>query len=223
MLDGSAYEGADLVQNLNQPLPTALHESFDCLLDGGTLEHVFNVPEALASYMKLVKVGGHVMLLDMPATNGCGHGFYQFSPALFWQVFAAQHGFEVVDMLVVEAAPFAPFWRVGNPAVLKRRVELVHPACCYLYVVARKLRAFAGFAPMPVQDDYATSWQADGTAAPGAGVQTSLGTRVRRLAARLAPMAYWRMTNRRNNARTAGEATLGGTAATNPYTRVREQ
>src|SRR5438128_12686818 len=41
-LDASDFEGANIVHDLNKPLPAELPERFDLVYDGGTLEHVFN-------------------------------------------------------------------------------------------------------------------------------------------------------------------------------------
>src|SRR5262249_47756113 len=78
-LDASPYEGASVIHDLNTPLPPALAGRYDCVFDGGTLEHVFNVPQALKNAMELARVQGHV-LVTTPANNALGHGFYQFSP-----------------------------------------------------------------------------------------------------------------------------------------------
>jgi len=48
-MDVSEYEGADILHDLNVPAPANLHERFDLLIDGGTLEHVFNVPVSMES------------------------------------------------------------------------------------------------------------------------------------------------------------------------------
>jgi hypothetical protein len=58
-IDVSAYQGASIIHDLNEPIPGALHERFDVVFDCGTLEHIFNVPVALKSYMDMVRVGGH--------------------------------------------------------------------------------------------------------------------------------------------------------------------
>ena len=42
-LDCSAFEGAEVIHDLNQPLPEHLASRFDLVLDAGTLEHVFDV------------------------------------------------------------------------------------------------------------------------------------------------------------------------------------
>lgn len=98
--DASSYEGADYTHDLNLPVPSELEETFDLVIDGGTLEHVFNFPTAMANCMKMVKTGGHLVIFT-PINNYCGHGFYQFSPELFYRVFSSENGFEVSRMVAV--------------------------------------------------------------------------------------------------------------------------
>jgi hypothetical protein len=52
------------------------------VFDGGTMEHVFHVPNYLANVHKLLKVGGYV-IHQSPSNNYVDHGFYQFSPTFF--------------------------------------------------------------------------------------------------------------------------------------------
>src|SRR3954447_19865314 len=40
-LDASAAENPTHVADLNEPLPARLHGQYDCVYDGGTIEHVF--------------------------------------------------------------------------------------------------------------------------------------------------------------------------------------
>src|SRR5262245_61315550 len=61
-MDASAFEGAEFVHDLNQPIGTELRERFDVVYDGGTLEHVFNFPMALKNCMEMTRVGGHLFL-----------------------------------------------------------------------------------------------------------------------------------------------------------------
>ena len=56
------------------------------VVDGGTLEHVFDYPTALRNAMRMVRVGGH-LILNAPVNNFPGHGFYQISPELFFRCF----------------------------------------------------------------------------------------------------------------------------------------
>src|SRR5262249_54018404 len=47
-LDASTSEGPRLVHDLNEPVPSAWHERYNWVLDGGTLEHVFDVRSTLS-------------------------------------------------------------------------------------------------------------------------------------------------------------------------------
>ncbi len=78
-LDCSDYEHCDIVHDMNRPIDPSHHGTFDVVIDGGSLEHIFNFPVAVANCMNLVKVGGSVFIFT-PANNHMGHGFYQFSP-----------------------------------------------------------------------------------------------------------------------------------------------
>src|SRR5574341_140267 len=42
-MDVSDHEGAQIIHDLNRPIPPSLRGRFDMVLDGGTLEHVFDV------------------------------------------------------------------------------------------------------------------------------------------------------------------------------------
>ena len=45
-IDHSNYEGATIVHNMNSPLPKDI-QTYDTVLDLGTLEHVFNVRQSI--------------------------------------------------------------------------------------------------------------------------------------------------------------------------------
>jgi 2-polyprenyl-3-methyl-5-hydroxy-6-metoxy-1,4-benzoquinol methylase len=84
---------ASIIHDLNKPVPKELEERFDVVLDGG-LEHVFDFPQAIENAMRMTKIGGH-LILETPANNLCGNGFYQFSPELFFRVLDSGNGFEL--------------------------------------------------------------------------------------------------------------------------------
>ena len=97
-VDKSPYEGAGLVHDLNTPIPDEHKQSYDTVFDTGTLEHVFNFPVSIKSCMDMVKVGGHLVIF-FPMNNFCGHGFYQFSPELFFRTLSPENGF-VIEMAI---------------------------------------------------------------------------------------------------------------------------
>jgi SAM-dependent methyltransferase len=156
-LDASSYEGATFVHDLNRPIPMELKERFDVVYDGGTLEHVFNFPEALRNCMAMTRPGGH-LFLDTPGNNWFGHGFYQFSPELFYRAFSEENGYQVLEMIAHAAGPHAKWYQVADPQVVKSRVELISFTLIHLMVHAQKKRSVELFRQMPQQSDYTVIW-----------------------------------------------------------------
>lgn len=74
------------ILDLNRPVPAQMHGQYDLVYDGGTLEHCFNPAEALSNAARLVKPGGRV-IHHVPINNWVDHGFYQFSPTLFFDFY----------------------------------------------------------------------------------------------------------------------------------------
>ena len=88
-MDISTYEEADIIWDLNNPdVPDNCKNAFDMIFDGGTTEHVFNVPNALRNVQSMVKVGGRILHV-LPASNYVNHGYYQFSPMLLYDYYRA--------------------------------------------------------------------------------------------------------------------------------------
>ncbi len=85
VLDFSDYEGAELIGDLNAQ-ELEINKQFDVVLDTGTLEHLFHIPNALANIYDLLNEGGRVIHV-LPAANRLEHGFYMFSPTLFWDYY----------------------------------------------------------------------------------------------------------------------------------------
>jgi hypothetical protein len=99
-LDVSDYERPDHLCDLNQPVPEALRSRFGLIVDGGTLEHVFDTRQALANVAAMLATGGRVIHMS-PATNYIDHGFYQFSPTLFFDYYGA-NGFDDMHCLIAD-------------------------------------------------------------------------------------------------------------------------
>ena len=154
-MDLSDYEDASIIHDLNKPITADLIESFDLVWDGGTLEHVFNFPTALCSAMRMVKIGGH-LVLRTPANNQCGHGFYQFSPELFFRVLVPEYGFKLLRIYMTgKGGPY----HVADPATVKGRVELLNSEGAMLMVHARKIAPVRDTIS-PQQSDYVSTWNA---------------------------------------------------------------
>jgi hypothetical protein len=95
-LDRSDYEGAEIIFDLNRPdSPPETRQRFGLIVNGGTLEHVFHVPNALANLNSMLKPGGAILHV-LPCHNWVDHGFYQFSPTLMFDYYAALQ-FDVLE------------------------------------------------------------------------------------------------------------------------------
>lgn len=195
-IDASPYEGADLVWDLNKAIPPDLHARFDVVFDGGSLEHIFRAPVAIESYMKLVRIGGH-LLLNSPANNYCGHGLYQFSPEFFFASLSQQNGYVVERLIAVpmdvdaHASIFGseiplerrgPRYTVARPSDVGERVQLVNRQPVILMVQARRIADVPIFAKDPQQSDYASRWSARDINVGGKGSPQPARSFTRRLA-----------------------------------------
>jgi SAM-dependent methyltransferase len=157
-IDASSYEGASIVHDMNRLLPDSYRDQFTLVIDGGSLEHVFNFPVALKNCMDAVAPGGHFVGIT-PANNLMGHGFYQFSPELFFRVFIPANGFEIDRVLVYECPWRSVWYEVLDPEQARRRVELTNKRQAYLIACAKKTASVSIFNEWPQQSDYAALWQ----------------------------------------------------------------
>jgi len=152
-IDASRYEGAQIQHNLNAELAPELHGRFSCLIDGGTLEHVFDIRQSLKSCMQMVRIGGHFIICQM-ANNCMGHGFYQFSPELFYSVLVPTNGYEVRRMYLNESGvwyqPLSPE-EVGDRIQARTRNET------FIFVAAQRISDVTPFLTPPHQSDYVSN------------------------------------------------------------------
>jgi hypothetical protein len=87
-LDLTDHRGAEIIFDLNEPdPPLETRQQFGLIVNGGTLEHVFHVPNALANLNCMLKPGGAILHV-LPCNNWVDHGFYQFSPGLMFSYYA---------------------------------------------------------------------------------------------------------------------------------------
>ena len=160
-IDYSAYENATIIHDMNNSLPPDLKGKFSVVVDAGTLEHVFNYPVALKNCMELLKSGGVFMSIT-PTNNFMGHGFYQFSPELFFSVFTQANGFELLKLLICETYDDSQWYEVSKPKGGNAgRVTLINHQPTYLMCIARRLDdKCEPFKSAPQQSDYVDAWNA---------------------------------------------------------------
>jgi hypothetical protein len=153
-LDITAAEHATIIHDLNNPVPETLHKRFDIVLDAGTIEHVFNVAQGLYNCMRMVRVGGK-LIFETPANNFMGHGFYQFSPELFFTLLSGQNGYRVDSVTVVECSPCHRMVDAVAPNEARQRFETTTFWRTALICVATRTADVPFVTPQ--QSDYASA------------------------------------------------------------------
>ena len=169
-LDATDYEGCDFVHDLNvAPVPTELQGRFDSVLDFGTIEHVFHLPNFLRNLWELLKPGGLVFMVA-PSNNHVDHGFYQLSPTFFADWFAA-NGWTLEELRFVGReddwlnSPGFARSDVYHPALLRpETAAAAHPgfggldARIYATIVCARKTESARWDVIPQQSVYARLW-----------------------------------------------------------------
>jgi len=158
--DASNYEGASIVHDMNHPVPVEHHGKYSVVFDGGTIEHVFNAPQALMNCLRMVSLGGHFLSITT-SNNFSGHGFYQFSPEFFFRSLTVANGFEIISVMVCTPYSEPPeFYAVSDPEVMNGRVELVNVEPVYILTIALRTSIEDElFSNYPQQSDYVSAWK----------------------------------------------------------------
>jgi hypothetical protein len=100
-LDVSPFEGCTHLVDLNEPgVPEPLRGRYDAVYNGGTLEHVFDVRNALRNIHDLLRVDGLVIHI-VPTGGWLDHGFYQICPTLLTDYYGA-NGYELLEATLLD-------------------------------------------------------------------------------------------------------------------------
>lgn len=155
--DYSDYEGATYIHNFNENIPENFFAQYTAVIEGGTLEHIFNFPIAIKNCMQMIKVGGHYLGMS-PANNNMGHGFYQFSPELYFRVFSQRNGFHIEHIILLEGKETKKWLKVTDPYDVKRRVQIKNSMKTSLQILSTRLTDCHIFSTPPLQSDYVPRW-----------------------------------------------------------------
>ena len=119
--------GCEIICDLNFPINSL--KDYDVVIDVGTMEHCFNIGQAMMNMASLVKLNGFI-LHENPYNWG-NHGFYNLNPTLFTD-FYEQNGFELLSCILIESKE-----KTVNQAPRTERF-LINGGECNLITVAQR-------------------------------------------------------------------------------------
>ena len=106
VFDFQAYEGSEVIHDFNYQIPKKFMNEFDIVLDFGSLEHIFNAPQAIANLALMAKVEG--LVFNENPLIMINHGFYSFNPTFYCDFFAENN-------FSIERIRFSTQAKIKNP------------------------------------------------------------------------------------------------------------
>lgn len=89
-LDHSDYEGAEIIHNLTKPLPPNLEGCADFIVDGSTLDNVFDPAMVIRNFAAMLKPGGRLITTNMMSNH---YEPYAILPPLWYLDYFVANGF----------------------------------------------------------------------------------------------------------------------------------
>jgi hypothetical protein len=156
-LDVSGYEGADIIHDLNEPLPPHLHGCADFVVDGSTLDNVFDPATCLRNMAALLRPGGRLLTINAYTTQQTAYTLC--SPPWYFDYFI-ENGFADcrVYVIVARRGRKNAFWLDPGYIDRARSETLVFSARGNVFIVALAERGpTSSTARSPVQQVYRSS------------------------------------------------------------------
>src|SRR6185312_6945092 len=150
--DFSGYEGATYVVDMNGPIQPP--REYDTVIDFGCVEHIYNAPQALKNISMLCAAGGQIIHV-LPANNFCGHGFWQFSPEVFFSLYCDENGYRDTEVFLADLKKSDRWFEVTKPSGGKRAQVT---SSCPLYVMCRTRKSALVSHARVQQSDYLVAW-----------------------------------------------------------------
>lgn len=84
--------------DLNLPVPINLHNTFSLIVDGGTIEHIFDIRQIMRNIINMLKLNGCIVHIG---SFNMDHGFYAISPCFFFE-FYTLNGFSDLLCYIIQ-------------------------------------------------------------------------------------------------------------------------
>ena len=138
-IDNSNYEGSKYIHNLNYPILEDFKNKYDYIYDGGTTEHIFNIPQVFENIIDMLNIDG--LFVSVTCNNNfSGHGMYQFSPELYLSCFNQKYGMEIIDIYIGENGKTNNEWKNVNSFNGYRNIDKFNSTLeTYIIIIARKI------------------------------------------------------------------------------------
>ena len=138
-LDVTDYEGADIICDLNEPLDEKLEGTADVIIDGSTLDNVFDPAMALRNLTKMLSDNGRIFLFNM----GSNHNVPYIIPTPLWLFdYFVVNAFTRCDVYVVATSPQGVNVLMLDPETIKQPPWIPNvtagDAAIHLIVVAER-------------------------------------------------------------------------------------
>jgi hypothetical protein len=137
--------------------------------DGGSLEHIFNVPQAFKTCMEMVRVrrplhtSEYREQLRRPRILAIQSG-------LIFRLFSTQNGFQLEAVLMHENVPGGAWYVVTDPESPSAASRIAQREPTYILTIAKRIARVQIFEKTPQQSDYVAMWGAgprQSSATPG--------------------------------------------------------
>jgi hypothetical protein len=162
-LDFSDFEGANIVHDLNVPCNKDFKNigDYNLIFDGGTIEHIFSMPNILKNIFDLLSVGGRIM--HSAPVNMFNHGFYNYSTC-FFEDFYSCNNFLINECAIIKWTertwPDNAFYTLGDRN--SQFIRSLNPttfdgATFAINFTATKIHKSTGD-HIPQQGDYLIAW-----------------------------------------------------------------
>ena len=139
-LDANSYENATIIHDMNKPIISDM--KYDFIFDGGTIEHIFNIPQVCQNIIDILEIGG-ILCSCTTNNNYSGHGFYQFSPELFLKTFSEPYGMKIINMFLAEVdsphRQWIPIQPLHEFSSLRNESRFFGSTSVYIITIAKKI------------------------------------------------------------------------------------
>lgn len=81
-LDAYDFDRPTIIHDLNMPVPATLQHRFGLVIDGGTIEHIFDLRTSFQNMVLMTAIGGRVIHWNS-ASNMIDHGFWAINASMY--------------------------------------------------------------------------------------------------------------------------------------------